>query len=359
MKFAGFVIVLIFTPILFFSYNRQVFSQGFFKLFDNTEFSETGLRKVMDFNPENDTLYLPGLENKELFESIKDLSLCRNEEVRKYIYLYLTTGREYIIKSIERSGIYIDIINDIIKKNPDIPSEIALLPLLESGFDPNAVSKSNAVGLWQFLQSTSSHLDIKSNKWVEERRDIVKSTEAAIRHLRYLHNTFKSWDLALAAYNGGDGQIRRAMLKTDSHDIWKLMKSGALTKETSEYVPRYAALVMIYNNQKMFGIYNDIKPPIKEKTEVIKLTSQQNIDQLSKICNIDVNEIRKYNPELNSLQAPPSELDYSLRLTVKSAQKLNPLNITYEYIFAHSVSEYFVYADSFFTQKLSLDTTLP
>ncbi|MCK7497082.1 MAG: transglycosylase SLT domain-containing protein [Comamonadaceae bacterium] len=75
------------------------------------------------------------------------------------------------------------------KKNPDIPAEIALLPLLESGFDPNAVSRSNAVGLWQFLQSTSSHLGVKSDKWVEERRDIEKSTEAAIRHLRYLKNT--------------------------------------------------------------------------------------------------------------------------------------------------------------------------
>ena len=158
MKYARSAFVLFFIVILFFSHNQWVFSLGFFKLFSETEYSGNGLKKVQEFNPEKDTLYLPGLENKELFESIEDLSMCRNEDVRKYIYLYLTSGREYLIKSIERSYIYIDIINDIMKKNPDIPAEIALLPLLESGFDPNAVSRSNAVGLWQFLQSTSSHL---------------------------------------------------------------------------------------------------------------------------------------------------------------------------------------------------------
>jgi len=321
LKYAGIAFVLFFIIILFFSFNQRVFSSGFFKLFSENRYSEGGLQKVRNFDSEKNMIYLPGLENKELFESIEDLSICRNEDVRKYIYLYLTSGREYLIKSIEKSYVYIDIINDIMKQNPDMPSEIALLPLLESGFEPNAVSKSNAVGLWQFLQGTSSHLGLKSNKWVEERRDIEKSTEAAIRHLRYLHKTLKSWDLALAAYNGGDGQIRRAMDKTNSGNIWELIKSGTLTRETSEYVPRYAALAIIYNNQKMFGIADEIKVPEKEKTEIVKINYQMNINQLSNKCGIEISEIKKYNPELNGLITPPISDYYTLRLTDVSARK--------------------------------------
>lgn len=323
MKYARTAFVLFFAAVLFFSHNKWVFSLGFFKLFSETEFSGNGLKKVQEFNPEKDTLYLPGLENKELFESIEDLSLCRNDDVRKYIYLYLTSGREYLIKSIERSHIYIDIINDIIKKNPDIPAEIALLPLLESGFDPNAVSKSNAVGLWQFLQSTSSHLGVKSDKWVEERRDIEKSTEAAIRHIRYLKKTLKSWDLALAAYNGGHGQIMRAMEKTGSRDIWDLIRSGALSRETTEYVPRYAALVIIYNNQRIFGIEDEVKTPLKERTEIVELNYQMNVNLISQKCGIDIEEVKRYNPELNTSFTPPSSENYTLRLTSVSAEKFN------------------------------------
>ena len=322
MRYVRSAFILLLILILFLNYRQRVFSGALFNLFSDTEYSDTSLVKVKEFNPEKEMLYLPGFESKELFESIRDLSICRNEDVRKYIYLYLTTGREYLIKSIERSDIYIDIINDIMRKNPDIPADIALLPLLESGFDPNAVSKSNAVGLWQFLQSTSSNLDLKSNKWVEERRDIEKSTEAALKHLRWLNKTLGSWELALAAYNGGDGQIRRAMNRIDSRNIWNLIKSGTLTKETSEYVPRYAALVIIYNNRRMFGIDDEINLPVKEKTVVVKLNYQVDINQLSKKCNISMEEIKKYNPELNSSFTPPSTENYTLRLTDESMRKV-------------------------------------
>ncbi len=331
MKHVSFAFVTILTIILLLGYNKQLFSTGFFNLFLENRFSEAGMERVKQFDPDKHTLYLAGLENKELFESIEDLSLCRNEEVRKYIYLYLTSGREYLVKSIERSYIYIDIINEVMKKNPDIPSEIALIPLLESGFDPLAVSRSNAVGLWQFVAGTAAHFDLKKNKWVEERRDIEKSTEAAIRHLRYLHELMGSWDLALAAYNGGQGQVKRALDKSGSKDIWELIESGKLTRETSEYVPRYAALVIIYNHQRLFRIEKEINIPKVEKTEIVKLNYQMNISQLSEKCGIDITEIKKYNPELNSSLTPPTSENYTLRLTEDSAKKFN-LNMRGSYI---------------------------
>lgn len=321
LKYTKFISAFFLILILFFSYNQLIFSFDFPDLFSETEFSENGFRKATEFQTENKYLYIPGFENKEFFESIEDMSICRNEDVRKYIYFYLTSDRDNLKKSIGRSYIYIDIINSVMGKNPDIPSGIALLPLLESGFEPSAVSKSNAVGLWQFLLATSRHLGLESSSLVEERRDIEKSTEAALRHLRYLHKIFKSWDLALAAYNGGEGQVRRAMEKTGSKNIWELIASGTLVKETSEYVPRYAALVTIYNNRRLFGIENEIIKPAKEKTVTIKLDYQINIYDLSEKCGIDLNEIKKYNPQLNTSLTPSSGQGYFLRLTENSAGK--------------------------------------
>ncbi len=321
MKYIKYALSILLILILLYSYRQLVFPPEFLNLVSGAAFSEKCFNKIHEFTQEENVFYIPDIENKEFFESVEDLSICRNNAVRKYIYVYLTSGREYLVKSIGRSFIYIDIINGIMKKNPDIPSEIALLPLLESGFDPYAISKSNAAGLWQFLLPTSRQLGLKSDHLVEERRDIEKSTEAAIRHLRYLHKIFKSWDIALAAYNGGDGQIRRAMKKTNSNNIWELIKSGNLIKETSEYVPRYAALIIIYNNRKLFGIENEIVLPENEKTVAIRLDYQIDINQLSEKCHININEIKKYNPQLNTSLTPSLKDGFTLRLTDNSAGK--------------------------------------
>lgn len=320
LKFKKTGAILLVIMAVFFGYNKWVFSWGLFDLFTDQTFTQEGLEKVKEFNPETDILYLPGLGGKDIFQASKDLSITRKKEIRKFIYLYLTTGREYIKASICRSYDYMDIIQEILKEYPDIPSEIAVLPLLESGFNPMAVSKSNAIGLWQFLNNTSVYFGLKHDKWVEERRDIDKSTRAACDHLRHLYNTFGSWDLALAAYNGGGGQIKRAMDKTGASDIWELKKTGVLTKETEEYVPRYIALLIIYSNQKLFGLEKEIAKPEKEDTTLIKLEYAVDINEVSKHLEVPICTIKKYNPELNRNITPLTVEDYSLRLPVKAAK---------------------------------------
>ena len=320
LKFKKTSAILLVITAIFFGYNKWVFSWGLFDLFTDQTFTQEGLEKVKDFDPETDILYLPGLAGKDIFQASKDLSITRKKEIRKFIYLYLTTGREYIKASICRSYDYMDIIQEILKEYPDIPSEIAVLPLLESGFNPMAVSKSNAIGLWQFLNNTSVYFGLKNDKWVEERRDIDKSTRAALEHLRHLYNSFGSWDLALAAYNGGGGQIKRAMDKTGASDIWELRKAGVLTKETEEYVPRYIALLIIYNNQKLFGLEKEIAKPEREDTIPIKLKYAVDINEVSRHLEIPICTIKKYNPELNKNITPITVEDYFLRLPVKAAK---------------------------------------
>ncbi|MCP4131406.1 MAG: transglycosylase SLT domain-containing protein [bacterium] len=333
MKISRFIIVFIVFATVFASY-QHLFSWGLFNLFSDTSFSEEGLQKSVDFDPDKDILYLPKLEGKKLFESVDDLSICRKKDVRKYIYIYLTTGRKFAIRSIERSYLYMGIIDDIFEKNSDIPKDIALLPLLESGFSPNAVSRSKAMGLWQFMKSTSKPLGLKRNKWVDERRDIEKSTNAAIRHLRHLHKSLGSWELALAAYNGGGGHVRRSMKKSGTSEIWSLIDSGAMKQEPSEYVPRYLALLLIYKNQSLFGIKDEISIPETFDTENITLEFPVNIKDVSKVCEVPLKTIKKFNPELNHHITPPYNKEYSLRLPaeVKDKFKLNKKKL-YKYKF--------------------------
>ncbi len=314
-------IILPLIVLIFFGYNKWLFSWGLFDLFKDNQYSTEGMLRVDKFNPNRDILYLPKLKDKKLFQAVNDLSICRKREVRKYIYLYLTAWRPYTVRAMGRSQLYLKIINDIFEQNKDIPKEIALLPLLESGFDPMAVSKSKAVGLWQFLRSTARHLGLRGDKWIEERRDIEKSTEAAIRHLRNLHRIFNSWGLALAAYNGGGGKVKRAMQKTGAKDIWQLQASNSLSMETREYLPKFLALLIIYQNQSLFGIDDEIGGVSQEETSNIELNYALRLSDISKYCGVDRKTILKYNPELRRSITPPTVKTFSLRLPTGAVKK--------------------------------------
>ena len=313
---------VIFAALLL-GYNSRVFSVELFGLFKMNGSTAEDLKRIRDFNPDSDMFYLPDLGDKEFFESVDDLSICRRSEVREHLYTYLTSGREYVKKSIERSYYYMPVITAILKEHPDIPEEIALLPLLESGFNPEAVSRSKAVGLWQFLSGTSSRLGLRNDQWTDERRDIEKSTTAAIRHLRYLYKRFGSWDLALAAYNGGCGQVGRAMDRTGAKDFWSLREHGALSNETSQYVPRFAALVIIYRNRRLSGLSGELNIPRPAATENVQVNTPVTTGELCRICNVNMEVIRRYNPELKTGVIPSYSGTYTLRLPEESLKYWN------------------------------------
>ena len=309
---ALFVLLLSLTLV---SMDTRSFCWNLLDLFNDTVYSEEGLQKAIEYEPYMDHFFLPSIEGKDLFASIDDLSICRREEVRRYLYMYLTVGREYVKNSIHRSYMYMEIIEDVMEEYPEIPRDMALLPLLESGFNPRAVSKSRAVGLWQFMYPTSQMLGLKINNWVDERRHIEKSTRAALRHLKNLYSIYGSWELSLAAYNGGAGHVSRTMKRTGIRDYWKLADSGQLRNETSEYVARYAALVLIYKNRELFNIGRDLKNiPKTVETENMLLKYPVNIHSFSKITGISIKTIKQLNPELKRNVTPPYTKKYSLRV---------------------------------------------
>lgn len=272
--------------------------------------------------PEKAVKEAPAGEGKCLFDAVNDLSICDDPEVRGFIHVYLTRGRPYVVRSIRRSRLYLDEVDAVVRSTPGAPPDIALLPLLESGFNPQAVSRSRAVGLWQFLGPTAKILKMQDDAWVDERRDVEKSTRAAMRHLANLQSVFGSWDLALAAYNGGAGHVRRAMNRTRTTTLAGLNKRGALRRETAEYVARYAALMVIYKNQDIFGIAEEIGETDARETGVMELEFPVHIERLARVAGITVDEIRALNPQLKTVLTPIYERAYRLKLPAEAIRAL-------------------------------------
>ena len=163
-------VAIVILAFIILGFSEKSYSWSLFFLLNGSYDEKFDLPALTD----KDILYLPSIQNKKLFESINDLSICRRSDVREYIFQYLTHKRDFLKRAFKKSKTYLEIIDEVFKDNNDIPPDIRFLPLLESGFNPYAVSKSNAVGLWQFLNRTSKMFGIKNNRWVDERRSIHK-----------------------------------------------------------------------------------------------------------------------------------------------------------------------------------------
>ncbi|WP_448248559.1 LysM peptidoglycan-binding domain-containing protein [Thalassotalea agariperforans] len=192
----------------------------------------------------------------------------------------------------------------------DIPLEIALLPVVESAFDPFAYSHSRASGMWQFMPETGKRFGMKQDWWYDGRRDVIASTAGAIAYLKYLHQYFDGdWLLALAAYNSGEGRVKRAMRnnarKNKPTDFWSL----DLPKETEAYVPKLLALVDIIKrpddfNIKLFEIEN------KSVISVIDIGSQLDLAKAAKLSQISLAELQRLNAGFNRWATNPDGPHY-------------------------------------------------
>ncbi|MGB9716382.1 MAG: transglycosylase SLT domain-containing protein [Thermodesulfovibrionales bacterium] len=232
--------------------------------------------------------------------------------INKNINLFTEKIREKFSVWLSRSGKYIELMKDILKKE-NVPEEIVFIPLIESGFNPYACSPANAVGYWQFIASTARKYGLKINWWMDERRDPIKSTVAAANYFKDLYRMFGSWNLAMAAYNAGEGKILKALNMTNSDDYWSLLNTKYLRNETKDYVPKFIAASMIANSPQDFG-FEDIEyhPPL-EYDEVI-LNSPIDLDIAALCAETDLKTIKELNPELRRWCTPPDVSEYTLRI---------------------------------------------
>ncbi|MDD5433873.1 MAG: transglycosylase SLT domain-containing protein, partial [Nitrospira sp.] len=206
---------------------------------------------------------------------------------------------------------YIPFIKDILREE-GIPEDLALLPLIESGFNVNAKSPKQATGMWQFMASTGAMYGLKVNKWVDERRDSIKSTRAAAKHLKDLYNTFGTWPLALASYNAGSGKVKRALERTGSTDFWDIEETKALKPETKNYVPKFMAALILAKNPDDFGFIITDEPAIKY--DVVEVPGGIDLHTIARHIDTNYESLQKLNPELKGHITPSVELYYNLRV---------------------------------------------
>ncbi len=194
---------------------------------------------------------------------------------------------------------YKPLVQSILKRH-GIPIDLHYLALIESGYNIHIKSRANAVGPWQFIASTARRYGLRVDKYVDERRNIHKSTEAAAQYLKDLYNIFGDWNLALCAFNAGEYRIINAIRKGNTRDYIKLSKKRLIPKETILYIPK---LVAAYNLDKRFTPKINNISKIKEArrffdTKVVKLRYSFNAIKLAKKLGISYTTFRKYNPDL-------------------------------------------------------------
>ena len=197
-----------------------------------------------------------------------------------------------------------------------IPSDIAYLPLIESGFNPRAVSRKNAVGLWQFIRPTGLRYGLKVNYWVDERMDVEKSTLAATRYLKEMFDEFGSWELALAAYNCGEKRVSKAIARTGSTDFWTL--SRKLPRETRNYLPKFNAALIIAKNPEKYGFR---VAETEKDYETVSVPPRKSLAEIANLLDMGYKGISKYNPALVGLSTPPGG-DYKLKVPKGYGEKL-------------------------------------
>ena len=163
-----------------------------------------------------------------------------NTQVKFFLDRFTGNRRDVVNLWVGRAGRYLGMIRDVLKRR-GLPEELAYTAMIESGFNPVAVSRVGAKGLWQFMASTARRYGLRVDGWIDERLDPEKSTVAAASYLRDLHNQFGSWALAQAAYNAGEVKVTRAIRATGSSDFWALAQTNHLRRETKEFVPQIHA----------------------------------------------------------------------------------------------------------------------
>lgn len=232
--------------------------------------------------------------------------------VQRNISLFTEKIKNKFSLWLSRSGKYLDLMKDILRSK-NLPEDMAFLPLIESGFNPAAYSVARAVGPWQFIASTAKRYGLKIDWWRDERRDPIKSTLAAADYLKDLYDMFGSWNLAMAAYNAGEGKILKALNRTKKDDFWELTSTKYIKKETKEYVPKFVAASMIATNPDEYGFDQiDYHPPF-EFDEVI-INHPLDLDLAARFADTTIEVIRELNPELRRWSTPPGESSYTLRI---------------------------------------------
>jgi membrane-bound lytic murein transglycosylase D len=310
--------------------------QGFFtenldtvKTKTYTAFSET--KDVIEFPKViTDSIYIERLQNIE-----SPLEFPFNSKVKAYIELYTQKKRKQVEIMLGLSEYYFPIFEEALDA-AGLPLELKYLPIIESALNPRAFSRAGASGLWQFMYGTGKMYGLKVDSYVDDRRDPLKSTQAAVKFLKDLYARYGDWYLVIAAYNCGPGNVNKAIYRSGGkRDFWQIYYR--LPRETRGYVPAFIAAAYAMNYHKEHLI--EPQPAnISMSTDTIMISNLLHFNQVSKVAGIPIEELRKLNPQYRRDVVPAQKKTYALRIPMEATEKFISLE---DSMFAYQREKYF------------------
>jgi membrane-bound lytic murein transglycosylase D len=218
-------------------------------------------------------------------------------EIWWWIRYFTVRERDLFTRTLHRAEIYRPLVQSALIE-ARLPRELFYLAFIESSYVNQATSQTSAVGIWQFMEPAAKRFGLRVDASVDERKHPVASTFAAIRYLDFLHSRFNSWYLAIAAYNAGEGRIRKAIREGKSTDFWTLADRGALPRETMEYLPKFLAATTIAFHLDKFG-FSELHPPYQWPAVLgLRIPAQMKLATLSRMTEMSSKELIRFNPTL-------------------------------------------------------------
>lgn len=288
--------------------------------------------RFVDF-PKNlpDSVYI-----KRLMDTEQVIDLSYNKVVRNFIQMYTEKKRNQVEMMLGLSEYYFPIFEETLDKY-DMPHELKYLAIIESALNPVARSRAGATGLWQFMYGTGKQLNLEISSFVDERRDPVKSSDAAARYLKQLYNTYGDWYLAIAAYNCGPGNVNRAIRRSGGKtNYWEIYYR--LPRETRGYVPAFIAATYVMNYYIEHNLYPQI-PQMPTLVDTIMISNYLHFDQVEATLNMKKDELQALNP-MYRINVIPATKDKPYPLVLPNEKIMDFIDKDTS-VFAYEHSKYF------------------
>jgi membrane-bound lytic murein transglycosylase D len=266
---------------------------------------------------------VPSEEDRQIAQDVvqteaNDLPIAINDAVLSCIDLYQGRLRDWFAEALARGGRYLPHIRETFGA-AGIPQDLAYVGLVESAFRTAALSRAKAKGVWQFIPATGRRFGLKQDWWVDERSDPERSTRAAAQYFKNLYEMFGDWNLALAAYNAGEGKVLRSIRRRGTSDFWELARSRALPRETRNYVPMIHAAIIVAKAPEAYGF--SITPEEALASDGVPIEGAVDLRLIAECAGAEVEAIQRLNPQLRRL-ATPAHRTFDLRVPVGSGDAI-------------------------------------
>ena len=315
---AAYVIIAIFFSQRIFSQTQDTSGSGmrYIEVKDISSHSKNQQKQFTDtINQGKKIVEFPDIYYEYRIEKLNrqsPIKLDYNQDVRKYINLYILQRPEKVAEFLGLKELYFPVFEEYLDKY-NLPLELKYLPIVESGLNPFARSSSGAMGLWQLLLNSSKLLGLEITSYKDERCDLYLSTDAACRYLKYLFSIFNDWQLALAAYNGGPGEVRKAIKRSGGKTtFWQIQPY--LSEQTKWYVPAFIAIVYLANHATEHGI-SPKKPAYDfNSVDTLMIHEAAEFSKISEKTGISIDTLRLLNPCYRRDYIPDADKPQSLVL---------------------------------------------